>query len=143
MPRKQTSKRRDNSWASWVNQGLKPSNWSAQRVARIGLLIGLALAVAALYLLQSSEIVTASRRVQTLREELWQLQQDNAELANKISAQGSIEQLKKRAEALGFAGAASVVYLPVRYLPQADVPSIRDLYAMPGAASSAAPGPAQ
>jgi hypothetical protein len=29
--------------------------------------------------------------------------------------------------------------LPVRYLPQADVPSIRDFYAMPGAAI----GPAQ
>jgi hypothetical protein len=139
MPRNQTGKHRNSGWTNWVNQGLKPSNWSAQRVARIGLLIGLALTVAALYLLQSSEIVTASRRVQTLREELWQLQQDNAELANKISAQGAIEQLKQRAEALGFAGAASMVYLPVRSLPQADVPSIRDLYAMPGTTA----GPAQ
>ena len=128
MPRKQTSKRRDNAWVNWVNQGLRPSQWSARRVARIGLLIGLALAVAALYLLQSSEIVTASRRVQTLRDELWQLQQDNAELANKISAQGSIEQLKKRAEGLGFAGETSVVYLPVRYLPTDNIRSIQDLY---------------
>ncbi len=134
MPRKQTSKRRDNAWANWVNQGLRPSQWSARRVARIGLLIGLALAVAALYLLQSSEIVTASRRVQTLRDELWQLQQDNAELANKISAQGSIEQLKKRAEALGFTGETSVVYLPVRYLPTDNIQSIQDLYLAANAA---------
>jgi len=128
MPRKQTSKRRDNAWVNWVNQGLRPSQWSARRVARIGLLIGLALAVAALYLLQSSEIVTASRRVQTLRDELWQLQQDNAELANKISAQGSIEQLKKRAEGLGFSSETSVVYLPVRYLPIEDIRSLQDIY---------------
>jgi hypothetical protein len=104
----------------------------------MGLLIGLALAVAALYLLQSSEIVTASRRVQGLREELWQLQQDNAELANKISLQGSIEQLKQRAEAMGFTGAAAVVYLPVKYLPKTDDRSIQDLYLVPGAAASAA-----
>ncbi len=128
MPRKQTSKRRDNAWVNWVNQGLRPSQWSARRVARIGLLIGLALAVAALYLLQSSEIVTASRRVQTLRDEVWQLQQDNAELANKISAQGSIEQLKKRAEGLGFSSETSVVYLPVRYLPIEDIRSLQDIY---------------
>lgn len=128
MPRKQTSKRRDNAWVNWVNQGLRPSQWSARRVARIGLLIGLALAVAALYLLQSSEIVTASRRVQTLRDELWQLQQDNAELANKISAQGSIEQLKKRAEGLGFSSETAVVYLPVRYLPIEDIRSLQDIY---------------
>ena len=134
MPRKQTSKRRDNAWANWVNQGLRPSQWSARRVARIGLLIGLALAVAALYLLQSSEIVTASRRVQTLRDELWQLQQDNAELANKISVQGSIEQLKKRAEGLGFTGETAVVYLPVRYLPTEDSRSIQDLYLATSAA---------
>ncbi len=131
MPRQQTNKRRNNPWANWVNQGLRPSNWSAQRVARIGLLIGLALAVAVLYLLQSSEIVTASRQVQTLREELWQLQQDNAELANQISAQGSIEQLQKRAEALGFTNAASVVYLPVHYLPVDDAPSVQDVYTQP------------
>lgn len=134
MPRNQTSKRRNNAWTSWVNQGLKPSNWSAQRVARLGLLIGLALAVAALYLLQSAEIVTASRRVQGLRETLWQLQQDNAELAKDISQLGSIEQLRKRAEALGFTGAASVVYLPVRYLPMDNVPTVQDLYLAPGAA---------
>lgn len=134
MPRNQTSKRRNNAWTNWVNQGLKPSNWSAQRVARLGLLIGLALAVAALYLLQSAEIVTASRRVQGLRETLWQLQQDNAELANDISQLGSIEQLRKRAEALGFTGAASVVYLPVRYLPMDNVPTVQDLYLAPGAA---------
>ena len=134
MPRKQTSKRRDNAWVNWVNQGLRPSQWSARRVARIGLLIGLALAVAALYLLQSSEIVTASRRVQTLRDEVWQLQQDNAELANKISAQGSIEQLKKRAEGLGFSSETSVVYLPVRYLPTEDIRSIQDIYLATNAA---------
>jgi hypothetical protein len=111
MPRKQTSKRRDNAWTNWVNQGLKPSNWSAQRVARIGLLIGLALAVAALYLLQSSEIVTASRRVQTLREEVWQLQQDNAELANKIARRFD-RAVEKRADA-GLCGGVNGV-LPVR-----------------------------
>ncbi|HZY40716.1 MAG TPA: hypothetical protein VFF59_01815 [Anaerolineae bacterium] len=128
MPRQQTSKRRNTTWADWVDQGLKPSSWSARRVAQIGLLIGLALAIAALYLLQSSEIVTASRRVQDLRAQLAQLQQDNAEVSSKISAAGSIEQLKKRAEALGFGPPASLVYLPVRYLPLEDVRSIQDVY---------------
>jgi hypothetical protein len=128
MPRQQTSKRRNTKWTDWVDQGLKPSSWSARRVAQIGVLIGLALAVAALYLLQSSEIVTASRRVQDLRAQLAQLQQDNAELAGKISAAGSIEQLQKRAASLGFGPPASLVYLPVRYLPLDDVWSIQDLY---------------
>jgi hypothetical protein len=129
MPRQQTSKRRTTKWADWIDQGLKPSSWSARRVAQIGVLIGLALAVAALYLLQSSEIVTASRRVQDLRVQLAQLQQDNVELAGKISVAGSIEQLQKRAAVLGFGPAASLVYLPVPYLPLDDTRSIRDLFA--------------
>jgi hypothetical protein len=128
MPRSQTSKRRNTKWADWVDQGLKPSSWSVRRMAQIGVLIGLAVAIAALYLLQSSEIVTASRRVQDLRAQLAQLQQDNAELAGQISAAGSIEQLQKRAAALGFGPPASLVYLPVRYLPLDDVRSIQDVY---------------
>ena len=131
MPRQPTSKRHTTKWADWIDQGLKPSSWSARRVAQIGLLIGLALAVAALYLLQSSEIVTAARRVQDRRAQLAQLQQDNAELAGQISAAGSIEQLQKRAAGLGFGPPASLVYLPVRYLPLEDVRSIQDVYRLP------------
>ena len=121
-------KSRNQKFSDWVNQGLKKARWPVSRVARLGLLIGIAAAVAVLYLLQSSQIVTTTRHVQTLREELSQLQQDNAELMLDISAAGSVEQLKQRAQVLGFELAQKVVYLPVRFQPIDDAPSVRDAY---------------
>jgi len=127
MPRQAKSGNRNQTFSEWINQGLKRTN-GPSRMVQVGLLIAIGLAVAALYLLQSSEIVTMSRRVQSDRETLAVLQQDNAQKASDIAAQGSIEQLKKRAEAMGFQVPANVVYLPVRYLPLEDMPSLQDIY---------------
>ncbi len=126
MPR--PSKNRNPKLTEWVNHGLRPGAWAAGRSVQIGVLIGIALAVAALYLLQSSEIVTATRRLQALRNELTAQQLENAGLAATISREGSIEQLRQRAAKLGFKPAGEVVYLPVDHLPLDDVPTIRSLY---------------
>jgi Tfp pilus assembly protein PilN len=134
VPRNRKAAARNQRWTAWIDQGLKPERWSATRLARLGLLLGIVLAVAGLYLLQSSEIVTASRRVQALSDQLTQLQQDNAELVAEIGELGSIEQLRRRAEALGFQAAQTMVYLPVRYLPLEDQPSLQDIYLPPLAA---------
>jgi hypothetical protein len=127
MPRQLQSAKSNQSFGEWVNQGLKKAQ-GPSRVVQVGLLIAIGLAVAALYLLQSSEIVTMSRRVQSTREELALLEQDNAELATEIAKAGSIEQVKKRAEAMGFQAVANVVYLPVRYLPLEDIPSPQEIF---------------
>jgi outer membrane murein-binding lipoprotein Lpp len=113
-------------WVEWVDQGLKRAHWPASRATQIGLLMAIALAVAALYLMQSSEIVTTSRRVQDLRDQVAQLRQANEQLAIDISAAGSIEQLTQRAQAMGFQPAPETVYLPVQYVPIDDMPSIQD-----------------
>ncbi len=128
MPRNQKSEIKNHNLVEWVNHGLKRAHWSANRVAQLGILIAMALAVAALYLMQSSEIVTASRRVQQLRGQLAELRQQNESLAVEISAAGSIEQLKQRAQALGFQPAPFMVFLPVPYVPVDDIPSIQDVY---------------
>jgi hypothetical protein len=128
MPRTQNSELRNLRLQEWVDHGLKRAHWPASRVAQIGLLIGIALAVGALYLMQSSEIVAASRQVHALREQVAQLKQDNAELAVAISKDGSIEQLRQRAQAMGFQPTAGAVYLPVRYVPIDDALTIEDIY---------------
>ena len=83
MARQQRSRTKNNRFTDWANQGLKMAHWPVSRVARLGLLIGIGVAIAALYLLQSSEIVTASRHVQALRSELAQLRHANADLARR------------------------------------------------------------
>lgn len=123
MPR--PAKNQGPHWAEWVNHGLRPAAWSARRSVQIGLLVAIGLAVAALYLLQSSEIVTATRRVQALRSELTELKLQNGGLAAQISREGSIQRLRQRAEALGFKPAGQIVYLPVAHLPLDDTPSLR------------------
>ncbi len=129
MPRKrsQQSSSSNQKLVEWADQGLKRARWPASRATQFGLLIAIALAVAALYLMQSSEIVTASRRVQDLRDQLAQLRQANEQLAIDISAAGSIEQLKQRAQAMGFQPAPKTVYLPVPSVPIDDAPSIQDM----------------
>ena len=131
MARQQRSQTKNNRFTDWANQGLKMAHWPVSRVARLGLLIGIGVAIAALYLLQSSEIVTASRHVQSLRGDLAQLRHTNADLAVAISKAGSVDQLKQRAQAMGFESAQSVVYLPVHTLPVDDAPSLRPILGMP------------
>ena len=101
MPANPNNKSANQRFTAWMNQGLKRQNWSARRVAQMGLLIALGVVVAALYLVQSSQIVTSTRQVQLLRDELAELQQANADLAMKISVMTTRAQLQQRADIVG------------------------------------------
>ena len=128
MPANPNNRSANQRLTAWLNQGLKRQNWSARRVAQMGLLIALGVVVAALYLVQSSQIVTSTRQVQQLREELADLQRDNADLSMKISLSSTRAQLQQRATALGFALTENVLYVAVPHMPQDDSPSIESIY---------------
>ncbi|HTP09145.1 MAG TPA: hypothetical protein VMP08_12895 [Anaerolineae bacterium] len=128
MPANANNKSANQRFTAWLNQGLKRQNWSARRVAQMGLLIALGVVVAALYLVQSSQIVTSTRQVQLLREDLAELQQANADLAAKISLMTTRAQLQQRADALGFAYTGNLLFVPVPHMPQDDSPSIANIY---------------
>ena len=87
MPANPKNKSANQRLTAWINQGLKRQHWSARRVTQMALLMALGVMVAALYLVQSSQIVTSTRQVQLLREELADLQRENADLAMKISTE--------------------------------------------------------
>ena len=129
MPAKSSNKSANQRFSAWLNQGLKRQKWSARRVAQMGLLIALGVVVAALYLVQSSQIVTSTRQVQLLRDELIERQQANADLAIKISIMTTRAQLQERAESLGFAPTGNLLFVAVQHLPQDDSPSIENIYA--------------
>ena len=128
MPATAKNKSANQRFTAWLNQGLKRQSWSARRIAQMGLLIALGVVVAALYLVQSSQIVTSTRQVQLLREELAELQQANADLAMKISIMTTRAQLQQRAESLGFALTGNLLFVAVPHLPQDDSPSIANIY---------------
>ena len=132
MPANPNNKSANRRFTAWLNQGLKRQNWSVRRVAQMGLLIALGVVVAALYLVQSSQIVTSTRQVQQLRDELAELQQANADLAMKISVMTTRPQLQQRAESLGFASTGNLLFVAVPHAPQDDSPSIETIY-FPGA----------
>ena len=129
MPANPNNKSANQRFTAWLNQGLKRQNWSARRVAQMGLLIALGVVVAALYLVQSSQIVTSTRQVQLLRDELIERQQANADLAIKISIMTTRAQLQQRAESLGFAPTGNLLFVAVPHLPHDDSPSIENIYA--------------
>jgi len=128
MPANSNNKNANQRLTAWLNQGLKRQNWSTRRVAQMGLLIALGVVVAALYLLQSSQIVTSTRQVQLLREELAELQQANADLAMNISLMSTRAQLQQRANELGFATTGNLLFVGVPHMPQDDSPSIANIY---------------
>ena len=64
MPANPKNKSANQRLAAWINQGLKRQHWSARRVTQMALLMALGVMVAALYLVQSSQIVTSTRQVQ-------------------------------------------------------------------------------
>ena len=132
MPANANNKSANQRFTAWLNQGLKRQNWSTRRVAQMGLLIALGVVVAALYLVQSSQIVTSTRQVQLLREDLAELQQANADLAMKISIMTTRAQLQQRADSLGFAYTGNLLFVAVPHMPQDDSPSIANVYS-PGA----------
>ncbi len=128
MPAKTNNKSANQRFATWLNQGLKRQNWSVRRVAQMGLLLALGVVVAALYLVQSSQVVASTRQVQLLRDELSQLQQADADLSVKISIMTTRAQLQQRATALGFAPTANLLFVAVPHAPQDDSPSIESIY---------------
>ncbi len=127
MPQQQKARIRNQKFVEWINQGLKRSNWTAARVAQVGVLIALGVAVAALYLLQSSQIVTSTRYVEQLREKLTSIQQENAELEIQITTATTESQVQQRAEALGFRPAENTIYVEVPRPPADDAPSIANI----------------
>lgn len=129
MPTRPTLHQGNQRLMAWLNQGLKRQNWSARRVTQMALLLALGVLVAALYLAQSSQLVASTRQVQALRDELAQLQQSNADLALQVSGVTTRAQLQQRAEALGFAPARSLLFVPVPHLPVDDSPSVARIYA--------------
>src|SRR5512141_1188608 len=112
----------------WIDQGLKKAHWSPSRLMRLGLIIVISAAFAVLYLVQSSQLVTAARQVENLHAELTELQQANAQLAVQISAASAIGQLRDRAEKLGFVPAEELVYLTVKSQPVDDTPTLQTIY---------------
>jgi hypothetical protein len=114
--------------SEWIDQGLKKAHWSPSRLMRVGLIIVICAAFAVLYLVQSSQIVTAARQVQNLRDELTQWQQDNALLIVQISADSAINRLRDRAEKLGFVPATDLLYLSVKSQPVDDAPTLQSIY---------------
>jgi hypothetical protein len=124
-----TQKSANGKLSEWVDQGLKKARWSPSRLTRVGLLIVISAAFAVLYLVQSSQIVTAQRQAENLRAELVQWQQDNALLAVQISAANSVSQLRARAEKLGFVPATDLLYLSVKEQPVDDAPTLQSIFA--------------
>ena len=127
MPPTRPTQSGNRRFVEWINQGLKRSNWTAARVAQVGVLIALGVTVAALYLLQSSQIVTSTRYVEQLRETLARTQQENAELEIQITSATPASQLQQRAEALGFRPAENMVFVEVPHMPVDDAPSIANI----------------
>ena len=113
---------------SFENQGLKKNRWSKHWLARLSMFVMLIAAFAALYLIQSSQIVTSAHHVQQLRDELTRLQQDNALLSVQISTANHIDRMTERAKQLGFVPAEEIIYLAVKSQPVDDVPSIQSAY---------------
>jgi hypothetical protein len=128
MPANANNKSANQRFTAWLNQGLKRQNWSVRRIVQMALLLALGVVVAALYLVQSSQIVTSTRQVQVLREDLAKLQQANADLALKISLMTTRTQLQQRADELGFAYTGNVLYVGVPHMPEDDSPSIANVY---------------
>ena len=125
---KPKTKSTNQRFTDWINQGLKRSTWSARRIAQVGLLIAIGVIVAGLYLMQSSQIVTSTRQVQLLRDDLAQLQQENADLAMKTSEATTRAQMEQRAKALGFAATDNLIFVPVPHTPVDDSPSVESIY---------------
>ncbi len=84
---------------------------------RAGLILALVALLAGLYLAQASEIATAGRRIEALRQQQEDLQRQNAEKLDQIAVEGSIPSLQERAAKLGFVPAAQVEYLAVTAVP--------------------------
>jgi hypothetical protein len=111
--------------------GTRQPTWPVGPVTlRVALLLLLATLVAGLYLWQASEIAATSRRIEALRQGKMELERENAELLDQISAEGSIPHLQERAGRLGFTPATQVEYLEVTVVPPDQAPDAQSLWAL-------------
>lgn len=115
----------------WIDHGLKNARWPVDRARQMILLVVLAALIAGAYLLQSSQIVTTSRHVETLREELDGLRRHNSQLLSSIAQATTGENMLSRAAALGFEPATTIEFVRVSMALHDDTPSLREGYAQP------------
>ena len=120
-----------NRLTEWIDHALKRARWPASRAARIALLATLGLLLVGVYLMQSSQIVTAGRHVEMLRREVTALRRENALRLASIAESTSAAQLAERAKTLGFQPAESIDFLPVSIALRDDALSLRDGYLEP------------
>jgi hypothetical protein len=115
----------------WIDHGLKHARWPVDRARQMILLVVLAALIAGAYLLQSSQIVTTSRHVESLGEELDGLRRRNALLLALIAQATTGESMLARAKTLGFEPAASIEFVRVPIALHDDVPTLLEGYAQP------------
>lgn len=115
---------------------LRPENvirhlpWQFDSKAALGFLLLLATfsLVGWLYLTQASAVATTSYRIDELRVELDQLQQQNSALALEIAQLEALPRIERRAGELGFVPTTNVRYLTVSNYPIPDEsPSVLSL----------------
>ena len=126
--------------------GWRPENvirqlpWKLDRQAALGFLLILAVfsLVAWLYLTQASAVTTTSYRIDELRLELDQLENQNAALALEIAELQAISYVERRAQELGLSPTNNIRYLAVSNYPLTPnpepfilAPGTRGYYAAP------------
>lgn len=120
-----------NRLSGWIDHGLKNAHWPVSGATRASLLLVLGLLIAGTYLMQSSQIVTTSRHIETLRSELIDLRRSNSLLLVSISQTTSAKRMMERAVANGFKPAEIIEFVTVATSLQSDAPSLRDGYISP------------
>ncbi len=113
---------------SWLTEAQAALGW--------GVILILAALLGLIYLSQTSRIATVGRRVQSLQEELDELQRTNATLERKIAEAQSLERLQREAARLGFVPAdpEAIEYIIVEnypVMPAAERPTETELRAPP------------
>ena len=115
-----------NRLTEWIDHGLKRARWPASRAARIAVFLSLALLLAGVYLVQSSQIATTNRRAEAMRRALTELRRENALRLSRIAELTSAARMLERAGALGFQAAEIVEFVRVPVVIHDDAPSLQD-----------------
>jgi hypothetical protein len=115
-----------NRLTEWIDHGLKRARWPVSRAARIAAFLSLALLLAGVYLVQSSQIATTNRRAEAMRRELTELRRENALSLSRSAELTSAARMLERAGALGFQVADIVEFVRVPVVIHDDAPSLQD-----------------
>lgn len=104
-------KRDTNKRLSWLTEAQAAIGW--------GIILVLVAILGTVYLSQASRTAVAGRRVQIRQNELDSLKRENADLEKKIAEAQSLEDLKAKAQALGFIQAQpeNIEYLVIPDFP--------------------------